>query len=67
MRVRNLMRVFANLRESDRAWLLHAWSSSSSRWLLWREAVGISVSSAGFKTLPGWHEISSRLTVGSCC
>ena len=32
-----------------------------------REAVGISGSSAGFKTLPGWHEISSRLTVVSCC
>jgi hypothetical protein len=31
------------------------------------EAVGILGSSAGFKTLPGWHEISSRLTVSSCC
>ena len=32
-----------------------------------REAVGISGSSGSFKTLQGWHEISSRLTVVSCC
>ena len=38
MRVRNLMRVFANLRESNRAWLLHASAAVSSRWLLWRQS-----------------------------
>jgi hypothetical protein len=32
----------------------------------WREAVGISVLSAGFKTLPVWLEISFRVIVGSC-
>jgi hypothetical protein len=32
-----------------------------------REAVGISVSSAGFKTLPVWLENSFLLIVRSCC
>jgi hypothetical protein len=29
MRVRDRMQVFADWRESDRAWLLHAWSGSA--------------------------------------
>jgi len=31
------------------------------------EAVGISVLSGGFKTLPGWLEISLVVSVGRCC
>jgi hypothetical protein len=36
-------------------------------WLLRREAVGKSVSSGRFKTLPAWLEISFRVTAVSCC
>jgi hypothetical protein len=35
--------------------------------LLCREAVGISVPSDRFMTLPGWLEISFRVSVVSCC
>jgi hypothetical protein len=35
--------------------------------VVWGEAVGISVLSAGFKTLLGWLENSLGVTAASCC
>jgi hypothetical protein len=42
-------------------------TTAAIRDLLLGEAVGLSVSSGGFKALPAWLEISLGVSVVSCC